>query len=104
MSDTQANEHFTPKPLHEHVPGAWNFVEPNPRATPSPRLALSAQQREKLLEAMRWDAEWLAMQKDDPDSKAWRDVEDALVDILMPRRYVTGIDQTDWAATDPSRP
>ena len=28
--DTQANEHLTPKPLHEQVPGAWNFVEPPP--------------------------------------------------------------------------
>lgn len=30
--DTQANERLTPKPLHEHIPGAWNFVEPNPLA------------------------------------------------------------------------
>ena len=28
--DTQANERLTPKPLHEHVPGAWNFEEPKP--------------------------------------------------------------------------
>lgn len=26
--DTQANEHLTPLPLDQQVPGAWNFVEP----------------------------------------------------------------------------
>lgn len=29
--DTPANERLTPKPLHEQVPGEWNFVEPKPR-------------------------------------------------------------------------
>lgn len=35
--DTQANEihGLTPKPLDQQVPGAWNFIEPNPNDPPA---------------------------------------------------------------------
>lgn len=114
---TQANEHLTPKPLDEHVPGAWNFVEPRPTPKldrlvqiPEPaffvqqRLTPSPEAREKLLEAMRWDVDWMAATLHEPDSKEWRAVEDVLMEILAPPRYITGVAQPAPWLSDPHAP
>jgi len=89
--------HLTPKPLEEQVPGAWNFVEPNPNAitagqlvgtitaggqvikAPEPgRLMLSRESRELLLERVP------TMFTDRPVlEREWKDLEEALADVVL---------------------
>jgi len=87
--------HLTPKPLEEQVPGAWNFVEPNPNAqtltlgAAAPRrLTLMPDARARLeqthIVGRRTEGEYL-------DEDDWREFEDALADILMP----TGVRRSD---------
>lgn len=110
--DTQANERLTPKPLEEQVPGAWNFVEPNPNALvvdpaivgnamitiPEPmemRIKLSPEARRRLLSSMPvHDMLYHLADEacDEPDSPEWREIEDALTEIFVPpQRFVVGM-------------
>ena len=88
--------HLTPKPLEEQVPGAWNFVEPNPNAQTitlgagAPRrLTLTPDARRRLLSTGLLNLEGL-------QDSAWEDIEDALADLLAPR----GVPRSD----PPGRP
>lgn len=116
MTDPYA--HLTPKPLHEQVPGAWNFVEPNPRLTYTGgdagqitiappmemRIKLSEPARRRLLEALkeghhRYAAGELETvygegAEEDPNDPDWRRVEEALTEIMLPpQRWATGLPQ-----------
>lgn len=111
--------HLTPKPLDEQVPGAWNFVEPNPLnidgsvragqitiAEPMDmRIKLSPMARshllrvlERVLDGSRPEAMLGAEYIDDPEDPEWRMIEDALTEIFMPpTRWIAGV-----APSDPS--
>lgn len=118
---TQANEqHLTPKPLDEHVLGAWNFIEPPPTpkldrlvAIPEPafsvqpRLTLSPEARRELLGAMPVHDMLYCLAGeacDDPASPEWRVIEDTLMELLAPPRYITGVAQPAPWLSDPHAP
>lgn len=92
-ADTQANEgHLIPKPLEEHVPGAWNFTNHDLAIadlashaitvpTMASRLKLSEEARAHLLDRVP------TMFPDRPAlEREWRELEDALTEILFPPR------------------
>lgn len=111
MNDPYA--HLTPKPLDQHVPGAWNFVEPNPNERPTPkldaliqasdmafarpRISLSPEAREKIAALFPYNPTDITV--DDEDY--WERFAETLLEVLMPVRYIVGMDP---AAGDPARP